>query len=337
MTEERRNLVTIRTISDIQPIPGADAIDVATVDGWKVVVKKGDFIVGDRAFYFEIDSFLPVENPRFDFLMKNKITWNGHEGARLRTIRLRGQISQGLLLPLEDIDGDLTEAMGVLKYEAPIPANLSGEVAGGFPGFIRKTDQLRIQNTPNVITENADHLFEVTVKLDGTSMTVFYKEGVTGVCGRNFLFKDETDNTLNRTARSSGLLDYLSEYGSKIGNLAFQGELVGPGIQGNKEKLLEPEFRVFDIWDIDNHRYLKPLDRMTILNHANNYGATVKHVPILEQVLSLNIFNGIEDILKFAEGPSMNKSTEREGLVFKRLDGAFSFKAISNKWLLKNE
>lgn len=86
-----RKLATIREIKDIQPIEGADRIEVATVDGWQVVIKKGEFKVGDKIIYIEIDSIVP-EREEFEFLRDRKF--------RVRTIKLRKQISQGLIMPL---------------------------------------------------------------------------------------------------------------------------------------------------------------------------------------------------------------------------------------------
>ncbi len=103
MTTERK-LASVVKIVDIQPIKDADAIVVASVKGWKVVVKKGEFNVGDLAVYYEIDSFLPVR-PQFEFLRKSSFKRMGSsEGFRLKTIKLRGQISNGLLMPLSSLE-----------------------------------------------------------------------------------------------------------------------------------------------------------------------------------------------------------------------------------------
>ena len=146
MTE--RKLVTHRVIKDIIPIEGADLIELAIVDGWQCVVKKGEFKVGDTGVYFEVDSFLPIK-PEYEFLRKGgyKVVEGLGEGFRIRTIKLKGKLSQGLLLPLEgepQFDVDLSEAYGVRKYEKPIPAQLQGKVKGNFPDFLRKTDQERV-------------------------------------------------------------------------------------------------------------------------------------------------------------------------------------------------
>ena len=346
--ENKRKLVTVRQIGAIRPIEGADAIECASVEGWQVVVKKGEFQPGDACVYFEIDAFLPLGDERYLFLAKNRIVWNDKEGVRLRTIKLRGQVSQGLILPLagfpeiagligEDLAAarklDFSGLLGILKWEAPIPANLAGEAEGPFPSFIRKTDQERIQNLPEVLREADDALFEATIKLDGSSMTVFHNAGACGVCGRNWQLKEVVGNSLWRVARESRLPEALSALGR---NLALQGEIIGEGIQGNPEKLRGQEFHLFDVFDIDTQAYLGRADRERVAAELVQRGAKLKQVPFVE-VLPLTRFAGdMNAILAYAEGPSLNPQTVREGIVCKRLDGAFSFKAISNAYLLKH-
>jgi RNA ligase (TIGR02306 family) len=366
-----RQLVTVRRISSLTPIPGADAIEVAQVDGWKVVVKKGEFKEGDLAIYFEIDSFLPESDPRYSFLMKSGVrVFEGERGHKLRTIKLRGQISQGLLLPVnlffEDFVGseydegqelsefflegaDLTDFLKIKKYEAPISPALSGKVRGNFPDFIRKTDQERCQNLKRDIFENnKNSRYEVTVKLDGTSVTFYHRldphgSGYShlGVCSRNLELKlddnDNKDNSLIRMFHDSGLSLVLS----KLGNIAIQGELMGPGIQGNRENLKQHVFYVFDVQDIDNQRYLTTTERKALMDSLINHGVNyqmVQHVPIIHEDVSLEELNinDTDALLKYAEGPSINNPV-REGLVFKRHDGGFSFKAISNTFLAKEK
>lgn len=173
-----RKLATIKQVKDIIPIDGANNIEIAKLNdcGWQCVVKKGEFKVGDRGVYFEIDSFLPEENPVFDFLKNKgvKTLADGSRGYRLRTMKLRNVISQGLLLPLNSfsniglpIQDDLTEYLNIKLYEPPIPAQLAGKVKGSFPAWIQKTDQERIQNLPEFFTDLKDESFEATEKLDG--------------------------------------------------------------------------------------------------------------------------------------------------------------------------
>jgi RNA ligase (TIGR02306 family) len=345
-----RKLVTVRNVDAVRPIAGADAIECAIVEGWSVVIKKGEFAAGDRCVFFEIDAFLPLDDPRFGFLEKSAITWNEQRGVRLRTMKLRGQISQGLILPLSqftEIDAlaladpalrqhDWAELFGIGKWEPVIPACLSGEVEGAFPDFIAKTDQERIQNLPEVFAASDGLAFEVTVKLDGSSMTVFHNAGnagTSGVCGRNWQLRETPGNSLWRVAREDRLLEALATLGR---NVALQGEIVGEGIQGNPEKLRGQQFHVFDVFDIDRGSHCGRDERNAVVDALRVLGATVRTVPLLE-VTTLERFRAsMDEVLAYAEGPSLNPATSREGVVFKRLDGGLSFKAISNRYLLKH-
>lgn len=343
-----RKLATIRIANAISPIVGADAIEAVRVDGWVCVAKKGEFKVGDKGIYFEIDSFLPGEDERFSFLAKQFTTFEGKQGARLRTIRLRGQLSQGLFLPLAkfpelqnvEVGADVTDILGVSKWEPPMPAQLAGEVVGIFPHWAKKSDQERIQNLMSEIEDNKGQEFEVSVKLDGSSMTVYRfdratdKEGERfldhGVCSRNYNLRESEKNSLWRVATKNRMMEALDFIGR---NLAFQGEIIGEGIQGNNESLSGQDFYMFDIYDIDAQKYLAPAERQEIVSVLNQNGFSLKHVPIIGNTL-LN--HSVDELLAMADGQSLNNAN-REGLVFKRMDGQFSFKAISNWYLEKHQ
>lgn len=357
-----RQLATIRRILELNPIPEADAIEVATVDGWKVVVKKGEFVVGDLCVYFEIDSFLPIRE-EFEFLRKSSFKRMGEqEGFRLKTVKLRGQVSQGLLIPISDTlatewsytffnaeharplheGDDVTDLLGVQKYEPPVPTELAGQIRGNFPSFIQRTDQERCQNiVHDIFVENEDSRYEITMKMDGTSFTGYFRSGFEGVCGRNWELKTDDSNAFNSLVLmfiDSGLRDALRELGE---NFAVQGELQGPSIQGNKEGFKSHKLHIFDIYDIDNACYLAPHQRHEVVYKLHELGLDknmVEHVPVIamsESLEDLGIY-GIDGLLNYAKGPSIN-SPIREGLVFKRIDGKFSFKVINNEWLLKHE
>jgi RNA ligase (TIGR02306 family) len=344
-----RKMATIRKIDSLRPIEGADAIECAIVGGWTVVVKKGEYTAGDLAVYCEIDSFIP--NAIAPFLTKPENypkVFEGVEGERLRTMKLRGQLSQGLLLPLStvyalppttgvDIVGnDVSEPLGIVKYEAPIPAALAGEVKGMFPTVIPKTDQERVQNLKYELSEwlAEDELhWEVTEKLEGSSMTVYCIDGEVGVCSRNLDLKRFEENSLWRAA-----IKYDLEEKLKIGgrNLAVQGELVGNGIQGNIYQMRDQDFLVYDIYDIDAGRYFTPAERKAFVAVFG-----LNHCPVLAYSARLTDTLGLTDmtqVLKFAEGKSVMGlvGCEREGLVFKCHEKSVSFKAISNKYLLKH-
>jgi RNA ligase (TIGR02306 family) len=342
-----RELATIRKIDLIRPIPDADAIECAVVGGWTVVIKKGDFKAGDLAIYCEIDSFIPTSVA--PFLTKpgqSAKTFEGVEGERLRTMRLRGQLSQGLLLPISDDtrkgagilckEGlDVSDHLGILKYEAPIPACLAGEVRGLFPTFIPKTDQERVQNLSTEFAQwQADRVnWEITEKLDGSSMTVYVNGDDYGVCSRNLNLKDTEGNTLWQVANRDQILTAIIESGR---NIAIQGELIGNGIQGNPYKINGQSFYTFDIYDIDARRYFTPAERNEFCELYE-----ILHVPVIAYGAELYDTLGIAtiaDLLKFAEGKSnLNIQAEREGIVFKAHGLDQSFKAISNRFLLKSK
>lgn len=332
-----RKLATIRKIDAIGPIEGADAIEVATVGGWKVVIKKGEFAVGDLAVYFEIDSWMPVELAPFLSKGKEPREFEGIKGERLRTVKLRGQISQGLLLPIEptcaNIVSELFEGLDVsfplniVKWEKPINAQLAGLVKGNFPTQIPKTDQERVQNLTKEIEAAQGSVYEVTEKLEGSSMTCYLIDGEFGVCSRNLDLKRDENNSFWKIAIDSDIENLMRSRGD---NFAIQGELIGPGVQGNIYKLSKPEFYVFDVYDVQSGLYISPDMRRAMIS-----GMGLKHVPVLQSNFELNI--GVEELLVLAEGKSVMgdiTGPEREGLVFKQVNGGMTFKAISNKYLL---
>jgi RNA ligase (TIGR02306 family) len=336
-----RKLATIRKIDNIRPIVGADAIEAAVVGGWTVVVKKDEFKVGDLAVYLEIDSWVPHELAPFLSKGVEPREYNGVKGERLRTVKLRGQLSQGLLLTIEStfpgkdrnffwsmMGEDVSEQLGIQKYEAPIPAQLAGDVRGMFPTKIPKTDQERIQNLTVELEEwKAEALsWEVTEKLDGTSMTVYVDGDDEGVCSRNLNLKENEANSLWRVAKHDQLIEKLRSTGR---NLAIQGELVGEGIQKNMYKLKGQHFFLFDVYDIDRGAYLNPVERRALANKLD-----IGHVPVLKEDEVLEVCN-VEHILKWAEAKALMGGADREGIVFKCNEREVSFKAISNKFLLK--
>lgn len=348
-----RKLASIAQITHIKPIEGADAIECAIVNGgWPVVVKKGEYKVDDLAVYLEIDSFVPHELAPFLTRKDNyPKVYNGVEGERLKTVKLRGQISQGLLLPLSTlydnqkqwttVGEDVTEVLGIQKWEPAIPACLSGMMKGQFPSYIPKTDQERCQNLrKEIFEEHKDETYEVTIKLDGSSMTVFIdNEGELCVCSRNINLKETEDNSFWKATRAQKLDVYLSHQYNNFGQqYAVQGELIGEGIQGNPEKIHGQRFHVFDVYSINDGVYLDPPTRRAFVMEMEFAGSSLEHVPFLNYQFSVGELDEltIDALLKMAEGPSMNPQTTREGLVFKSNESDFTFKAISNKYLLKH-
>jgi RNA ligase (TIGR02306 family) len=335
-----RKLATIRVISDIRPIEGADMIELATVGGWNIVVAKNvGHKVGDHVVYCEIDSFLPIKE-EFEFLRKSSYKKMGdQEGFRLKTIKLRGQVSQGLILPMSVFGDfswtayeglDVTNRLGIVKYEPPIPAELSGKVKGGFPSFLHKTDEERVQNLVKEYGEyklTSAHQFYMTEKLDGSSATFYMNEGEFGVCSRNLELLETEGNTFWKVARE---LDLENKFKNK-GNICLQGELIGEGIQGNPYKIKGQTVHFFNGFDIDTQTRMNINDFLILLDELE-----LLSVPILDVVFLLP--DTVEGMLKLAEDKSrLNKLTEREGVVVRSLDNTISFKAISNKFLLSEK
>lgn len=341
-----RKLASIQKVLDVVPIEGADRICSYKIQGWNVVDSVGKYAVGDLVIYCEIDSFLPTEIAPFLSKGNEPREYEGIKGERLRTVRLRGTLSQGLILPLSTIpetwdDGVLcsvddlysegegvSELLGIIKYEPPIPACLAGEVKGLFPSFLRKTDQERIQNLSQEFESFKQYDFEISEKLDGSSCTIYYNNGDFGVCSRNLDLKPNDNNTFWKMCQKYDLESKLKLLGK---NIAIQGEVIGTSIQGNPYKISGQDFYVFDIYDIDKQEYYNSVERLQLCESLE-----LKHVPVLEQV---GISDSIESLLKYAEGKSeLNSITEREGLVFKCIQNpSISFKAISNSFLLKEK
>lgn len=328
-----RKLASIRQISELQPIEGADKIELAIVDSWKVVVAKG-LKVGDKVVYCEIDSFLPIK-PEFEFLRKScyKKLADGTEGFRLRTIKLKGQISQGLCIPLHElpqivnreVGEDVSEVLGIIKYEPPVPAQLAGSAKGNFPSFLRKTDEERVQNLTKEYQEylKSGKQFYAAEKLDGSSTTFYLRDGQFGVCSRNLELIENEGNSFWKVARNLNIEEKLKVLPF---NACLQGELIGEGIQGNPYKIKGQDVRFFNLFNIDTYEVL-PVD--DLIKFCNKTG--LLSVPLFDITLPKTI----DELLIFSEGKSaLNRETEREGLVIRSTDSKISFKAISNKFLL---
>lgn len=342
-----RKLASIQRIAEVKSIEGADAIEAVRVNGWWVVSKKGEYSVGDLCVYLEIDSWVPTAIA--PFLTKAghfPKVYNGVEGERLKTVKLRGQLSQGLVLPVtgEGYNGeycgvankagnigcfkvgeDVTAFLGIQKWEQPEYAGTNQEARGNFPSFLKKTDQERVQNLKSDLVSRAGDSFEVTIKLDGSSLTAYVNGEDFGVCSRNVNLKDVEDNSFWDIAKAESLHDKIRLTGR---NLAVQGELIAPNIQSNHEKVTKPTFRCFNIWDIDRQEYLLPEERRSLCEKVG-----IPHVPVVST--NFVLAHTVEELLELAEGEGMNKDVRREGIVLKSNTEQFSFKVVSNSYLLK--
>ena len=191
-----RKLASIQRIWRIEPIEGADRIELAHVLGWQCVVNKGQFQPMDLAVYFEIDSFLPIQ-PEFEFMRASSYKKSDilGEGFRLRTMKFRGQISQGLLLPVGQfpaipaeagLGDDVTELLGVRKWEIEERATTGGTVIGTLPRDIPHTDETRVQENPELICAFAGLEYYISTKMDGSSHSIGIDEDGFHVTGHNY-------------------------------------------------------------------------------------------------------------------------------------------------------
>lgn len=349
-----RELASIQTVNAVEPIPNADAIEKIRVLGWWVVSKKGEHQVGDKIVYCEIDSFLP-ERPEFEFLRASSFraaqvdvggVLTPLSGFRIKTIRLRGQISQGICFPLSilppesptDEGADVTESLDIQKWEPAATVLISGKTKGSFPAFLSKTDETRVQRLGAVLERHRGKTFYVTEKLDGTSFTAFLRDGTFGICSRN-LWLDETDesNVLAQVAKCANLEEKLRTAHERFGHdLAIQAEVIGPSIQGNKYALSAARLRVFTVANLDTSQRL---DHSAMLGLLAEIG--LESVPQLGKI-TLN--HTIDQLVTYSEGASaLNLKVQREGVVIRPLaeeydddiGGRLSFKVINPKFLLK--
>ena len=334
-----RKLASIQKIIAIAPIEGADAIEKATVLGWQLVTKKGEFAVGSLCVYCEIDCLMP-KKPEFEFLRPRNF--------RIRTIRLKRQISQGICFPLHFLPAnfvveegaDCTEILGIFKYEPPIPAHLAGLMKGRFPSFIPKTDETRVQVLQDLLNKYEGEPCFVTEKLDGSSATFYWREGEFGVCSRNLELLEDPENTFWKVANELKIKEKLTTLG---GNFALQGELVGEGIQGNKLCLKAQTVFFFNLFDIDKAEYVSFQDFGLKMKELG-----LKSVPVLHENYALE--NKISNLVELAKIKSqINPKVWAEGVVIRPLwkkqdaeflsnlgnSGRISFKVINAEFLLK--
>lgn len=334
----KRKLASVRVVSGIRPIPKADRLEVAMIGGWRCVVPKGVFKEGDSGVYFEIDAVIPLGHPRYAVLDRQAMdSPDGGRVARIRTLELRGELSQGLLLPTSDFPDvgslsegdDLTGLLGVLKWEDVIPDELVGLARGYLPGRIPRTSQERLQNCPEILLSEDE--WEGTQKIDGFSMTVYSLDGYVGVCSHDVDLLERSDCPYWTAAIRQGLVGAL---GGLAGEWALQGELAGPGIRGNKDGLAEKEFFLFNVENLSSCQSLPPTARHEFAAKLLECGASMSEVPVICRIVPASKFATMEEALEFSDGDSAIGGGKREGLVYARISDGKSVKAISNAYLL---
>ena len=343
----------------MQPIEDAEFIELARILGWNVVVKKGEFKVGDKAVYFEIDSVLPEDNPDFDFLKNSK----GKQKA-LKPKRIRGIVSQGLALPidiLKNYEGSMEEETDVtdflkvkkreeIEFDKPFYKNAQNFRKSTFPPFIQKTDETRVQVLQKQLDKANGKSFVVTEKLDGTSFTAFIREGKFGICSRNMEVALNVPSPYSDVAIANDLENKFKELRENVipYDFAIQGEIIGNGIQGNKYKLQGFECRLFNFFNIDKQKDIG-FYVGDVKEFEDFQGFTLGQVAALLDLQTVPILdsnfvmtNDIDTLVEYSKGNSvLNPETTREGVVFRLKNNneisnygeRISFKAINPDFL----
>ena len=361
-----RKLASIKTIREVRNIPESDNLEHYRVDDWWVVDTIGKYSVSDSVIYCEIDSWIPHDLVPFLSKGKDPREFNGVKGERLRTVKIRGAISQGLLLSIEsntktiiidgvsylfcnvmwDEDDDVTECLGIQKWERQDEPQLAGNARGLFPSRFQKTDETRIQSCMRTVEHQIDlygDRWQVEEKLEGSSMTIGMVGNEIHVCSRNVSLKFDDSNEGNsfvKAAKATGLLETLPRICAYYNvELAFQGELIGEGIQCNIYKLKGHQWRIFNIFDVTNQQKVLPQTRNTMIAEINDlFDLQLQFSPIVGYDAEIGSLS-VAQILELADGDSaLLIGRQREGLVFKHMvNPDFSFKAISDKYLLKQK
>ncbi len=353
-----RQLASIKRVGDIFPIEGRDRIVLAMIDGWSVIVKKDEFQTGDLCVYCEIDSVLP-EREEFEFLRSKNF--------RIKTMKMAGVVSQGICFPLSilpdgnyELGQDVTDILGVTQYEPTmdkepelknakkpkypkwlmrwkwfrnlVKRRSGGKESRGFPSFIQKTDQTRIQNMPFILKTKDP--FVATEKVDGQSGTfalvrhrrLFGTKYEYIVCSRNLRLFTKDNSSYWFVSDKYNIRKVLEDIIADNEWVAIQGECISPKVQGNKYKVDEPDLYVFDV--------ITPTGKMdTMLAKALVEEHGMKFVPIIATDYVLP--DTVQEVLDYAHGESALGHTIREGIVFRAPGGKVSFKAVDPLFLIK--
>jgi len=353
MSTRTRKLASIQKIINIRNIPNADRLQIANVLGWQVVIPKDQYKENETIIMIEIDSFLPI-HPAFEFMRKQyyRKFENGTEGFRVRTTRLRGQLSQGLVMPLTllptgeyDVGQDVTDPLRIFKYEPPVPKCIQGLAKGNFPAFIVKTDETRVQLLQEVLNRNVGLECYVTEKIDGSSATYYIKDDVYGVCSRNLDLKidENPTNAFIMFGKENKIEEKLRALNK---NIAIQGEIYGVGLNDNPLQLNYSSVAFFNVFDIDRCRYYDFEEFRVLIESLG-----LQTVPVLDTHFKL--INSIDELVKIATRKSVINSVRwAEGIVIRPLkevmdlgmsvagygnSGRLSFKVVNPEFLIVNE
>lgn len=301
-------LASIETVTEIKPHPNADRLDIARVMGWQTVVKRGEFQPGQRGVFVVIDTIIP-RAPWSEFLVDIN---RPDRRIRLKTAKIRGEYSQGLLLPLEVLPENVREwqegadvggELGIAKYEKELPLALSGQARSTFPCHLApKTDEDNGLSNLDIVAHVLRHPVYVTQKLDGSSCTIIIEGGkIAHVCSRNLSLVDQPGNAFWHAARKLTNVDMSPD-------CVIQGELMGPGVQGNQLGLSEPTLYVFSIIQAN---------RVPLSYHCMARAADGLSTPVVPLVGVYGDLRGVDDCQAIADAQTLPSGKPAEGIVIR--------------------
>lgn len=343
-----RKLASVQEIKEISTHPYADRLEIATVLGWKIIVAKDEFKVGDKIVYFEVDSMIPMCES-VEFLRKSSLkVENGEEYARIRIQKMRKLFSEGLVMPLDafgldksiEIGADLTDALGVIKYEPNVAMGFLGEVVNRFPNKIDKTDEPRIQSNLWMLGALKGKPCYITEKIDGTSITLLIQKRndkwITRIYSRNNEILEDDKSQVWKYFKTKGIIDEVTKFleTEQLDGIFFQGEFYGESIQGNPLGIKGQEYRYFNIGNPDTGERWS-FESLLI---SNIVFSTIDMVSLICHDPSFNYT--LEELEELAKGSYPNGSP-REGIVVRpqkdiAINGErLSFKVLNKEFLDK--
>lgn len=340
-----QNLATIQRLGAIEPIEGADRIQMSRVLGYRTVIAKDSFQPNELCVWHAPDTVVP-DRPEYEFLRR--------QGFRLKVAKFKGVYSQGLALPIHGTilkeyvtldeehpwrEGmDVTSLIGIKKYEKPIPTELAGEARGVLPGFLRRTDEIDIRSCPGMLDELVGRAWYATTKMNGTSGTWYFHNGVFGCCGRGYDFLPTETNVFWRMAKKYDIEAKLRDFG---GNVAIQGEVFGPNIQKNTMGVSEIQVGIFNLWFPDEFRYAGYGE---LRDFNQKFDIPLVHEVLLN--LDLRARWSLEYFIDLAKRQNYPNGKQAEGIVVRPLFfrkseycplGHLSFKVLNEQYLLKHD
>lgn len=323
--------VTVERIAEVWKHSNADRLEMARVASmsYQFVIAKASFQADDLVIYFPIDSLLP-ESIISALGLEGKLS--GPQRNRVKTVRLRGQISQGIVaepgLLLTDWNNgnyhegqDVTEQLGVVKYDPPPVPSQAGTLLP-LPPLVSVYDIEGAERFGNVVEKLLDEQVVITEKLEGSHFAAtIYADGEIVISQRRYKIEPvpEAEHDWHKAARLSGLREKLPalkaeierQQGKPVEVVTLRGEMIGTGIQGNYYHLPNQQVRMFEL-EVNG----EPVPARDFLALTGQF--EIETVPVLTLNMTLRTWLNRRSIAEAADGVSViNPSLAREGIVIR--------------------